>query len=1338
MSISVGGAVVKRMVLTKSWGLTPASATITTAGTSSVAVQSSVALPIGGTTFYGVISSCTPKESRDGYTTEITALDNRLRLTWDTVYCVFNMVEVIEDDPTIPFVQRAKRFWHILPNDWHAQTKVYSRKPYTAKQICELLLNASTVNFGWSASYNAKFNDPVLGVDCNTGKKLGNALQEICDQLGVLMSIEGASQLIFATKGEGVAPQPSIFNSDDRASGSALGSDTKVRIVGDRNVYQDFPIDLEPDWLRSYERFWFKPAWIAEVQARFGILDFGEAAARAMEITLREYSGKAGVEHMDPGTWGDISRTEMPVWAYINDVVFKSYRIPRNFRINGVPLTSLALREGLLYGVKLTDPALGTIDYDPGVLYPDAKAFCIIKGLPLSLIRPDTYDAITPEMLAAASDTWSSVNRFSLDQKNYAVLFEEPIFFSRDLYIPANVGTEDGYLSRVVVPNAAAVIEPAQVRASLCFEAERYGRWFGSGSRQGTQYVQGLNYHTLFKDHSWKAEVTYDNDSQSGADALAAKAAAAFLTGQNFIESGGFTRYGTAGMALNGAIDRISVTLAFESGGEGEGISEQIEYAKERSPNVFQSERELERRSRVRDLFPGQSALREEAQKTRALARMMSSSRNPISTPIQKIDDVTRCLLGNPDASVISALLDSDFSYPVGMPVFVGDNNVVSATAERFAGCLTAAATFGKAGASIPVAPQGVVPCRVMGPVDFGDIVGVDDGESFAKKDGAKAIGVVQKAFTGESVMVVPVRLGGGGSSLPCWISDRKYPSPDDPDYDEENAPAFPARPGTHAVWFGEGQGSFVDETGCKISQFELDTLSNNHLFRFLAGNGTEIEDKVDGFIFSTVHEYDPENEEDSDGYRFNLAYRKGLVSLYTKQSREYVGLRVFPEEEGGEGGQESALYGFSRNSMNFLLFSGSPRFTNTGDENEPVVTPPDFKDLKVGLEFWNSSDDGATFHEIGMGDFGPLVYGFSGQYYHYLRSFDLVEGGEVPGASLQLFREAGAADYLNAFVQEDEVFIFSYSESGAWNFSATAAALGTEGIPLSEFRIWNANSIDYGSLRIVDGTSTLYGYANAEAWNHKLQSSNGLTKSWLQLFDADNTTYFESVVSNTKTNIFGYCDSEAWNFSAEANFNSAFSQLFDGENAQFLESRVDALSSAVYGYSQNQVYNFLLKANAASPFATHLTLWGESSNVYADLRLEAARSSLFGYANHEDWNYLIRATATESNLSLFNADSSSYSDMRATDANGGEIFCYGESEKYNFKYTKGILQVWGKLTGSEDAYFTLNLASLETIKAANPNAIMDIDARVINVCSPSKERKQMIVLASPMFDPPT
>jgi len=710
-----------------------------------------------------VVSSAIKESAQDGLTTEVTVSDNRIRLNWDTVYCVFNMVEIIEDDPDQPFIQRKKRFWHILPENWHAQTKTYTNKPYTGEEVCEQLFAADSVKFAWSGSYNSKFSKPVFGIDCNTGKKLGNAIQEVCDKLGVLMSIEGANTLIFATKGEGVAPQPPPYNSDDRIRGTALGPETMVRIVGDRNVYQDLPIDLEPDWIRAYEKFWFQPAWIAEVRSKFNIADYGEATARSKEITLREYAEKAGGQYMDVGTWGDISRAELPVWAYLTDIVFKSYRVPRTFTVNNIPLSSLAMREGLLQRVKLIDDSSGMIAYDEdeSASYPDAKGYCIVKGQPLSIINPETYDSITPEILATAAQKWQPINRFSLDVKNFAILFEEPVFYSNDLYVRGNPDVEDEKLRSIVVPNAGASIAPAGVRASLCFEAERYARWFGSGPRQGVQYVPGLNYHTLFNQHSWLSEVNYGGESEGGADQLADEAADAYLTGQNMIESGGFTRYGVAGMSLNGAIDRITVTMRFTNGGEGDGISEQVEYAKERNPTSFESERELERRAQNRDLFPGQSRLLEEARQDRALARLLKSSKNPIDHPIKTLDQIATCLLGNPQPSVSYVFLDSDFSYPVGMPVMVDDNNIVSSTGSRFAGCLTVDNSPAQANAPIPVAAQGMVPCRVKGPFSRNDSVGVNDADNFASRSGKTYIGEVQQSYSGTATVLVMVRLGG-------------------------------------------------------------------------------------------------------------------------------------------------------------------------------------------------------------------------------------------------------------------------------------------------------------------------------------------------------------------------------------------------------------------------------------------------------------------------------------------------------------------------------------------------------------------------------------------------
>jgi hypothetical protein len=764
MSYSIGGAIIKSMTLTKSWGLQSASASIEAIGAGLFQPGSFVTLQIGSSVFNGIVGNCVERIGDDGKFLSITCTDNRILLMHDTVYGSFNEVEILEDDITTPGIDRFKRYVHIFPDDYDLQKKTRTKQPLTAFEILQKLFAANGLNYHWSFFSHSRLQKPVFGVDAKQGKKLGNVVQEILENLGLMMTLSGPFTLDFAVKGDGAVPLPAIgVNAKNISDGAALGPDTRVRIVGDRNVYQTLPVDLEPDWNRAYEAFWFEPAWIAEVKARFEITDDGLAKAKATEVTIREYCAVVGIGMADYGRWGEVSRMEIPAWIYISDIVFKAYRVPRGYMINGVDLDSLELRDGLIAPVESTSD--GEITYKTDEYYPDTKAYCIARGQPLNRFDPKFLKSFTVDDLTAARTKWQPVNKFNIDTKNKTIIFEDIVFVdgagAGALYIFPNkdkTGITDD-LKKLAVPNAAVQVAPAAVRAALCFEAEIFAKWYGSGTRSNAVYIPNLNVHGLLKEGVWQREILYV--SGKSADQIAQEAADSALTGQNFLQSGGFTRIGSAGMALNGAIDRITVSLQFTGGGEGDGISEQIDYAKERSPIHFEAERELERRGKVPDAVKQLREQRDIAAQWRFIADSKQSLKRQTDRSHGSLNSVMQTAIGAPHGG--TQTFSSPDQWLAGQPVFVLPDGTPDPNGKIFRGIVIADLATGPA---IATATQGTVPVRVKGPFESGDNVGIDTGPGqVAKKDGLLPLGKVNASYSGSEVITVPVRLGAGSGA---------------------------------------------------------------------------------------------------------------------------------------------------------------------------------------------------------------------------------------------------------------------------------------------------------------------------------------------------------------------------------------------------------------------------------------------------------------------------------------------------------------------------------------------------------------------------------------------
>jgi hypothetical protein len=756
MSYSIGGTLIADMEFTRAWGLSPASAALTCVGVPSVFVGGDAVLGLGATQFYGVLSEAV-STTDDGTKSRLSFVDNRIKLMWDDVYGLFNRVEVREDDPATPGIDRQKRYVHILPENWEKQIKTYTTSPYGAADIINKFLASATVRYGWGAQFDSIQQQPVHEVDALNGKKLGNVLQEISDAQGLLFTIVGPSTLVWARKGDGAVPTFDAAFTAERSSGEALSAvDTTITVVGDRNRYQEVQLNLEPDWLAYYESFWNEPQWMAEVAAVFGPSgdDFAsraQLAGKMRKVTLREYvTQKGSVALADYGMWGEVSRMEIPVWTYLHDIVFKAYRVPTSYTINGIPLDSLDLVEGLLAAVAYT--LQGAMSYKtPAEYYPDAKGFAIVKGQPLDLLDPTKQRVISEAELQRASQEWSANNRFNLDTRNKTILFEGVVFDADALFVfpNKNVGDASDALRAIAVPNADVNVSAAPVQASLVFDAEKFKHVYGSGTRHGPHPVQGLSKHILLKNGAVQGEVAFADGTL--AEEKAQDVAEGLIGRETNYLSGGFRRIGQWGTNLTGCIDRVTISLTFD-----QGITEKVDYTKERSQSNFEGERDLERKQKSKDLFPGQHTLSDDVKNLELIATVSKElKRSPLQPVYGSLAAVMEKPVGASDCNVNK--IHTPDSWLAGQPILLGDDDKPSQNGKRFGGIVIADQMSG----IVPCATTGIVPVRVQGPVGVHDPIGIDVGSGqVAKKDGLVPIGIANAAYSGKGIVLLPVRLG--------------------------------------------------------------------------------------------------------------------------------------------------------------------------------------------------------------------------------------------------------------------------------------------------------------------------------------------------------------------------------------------------------------------------------------------------------------------------------------------------------------------------------------------------------------------------------------------------
>ncbi len=350
---------VQSITATFAWGASPGSASLTYISNDDIAespvgVGDAISLFIGPDLsqprFYGVCVSDSIGISSSGNERTMEFRDYREFLGWDVVFGAFNMeiIQIVDN-------RRQKRYWHIFPADNVTGTRTYTDFPFSAAYILEALFSAPTVNpiggvrwqldelryssdnFGTPGTFvgiNALpwaviLQAPVYNLDYTSGRTLGAAAAEISERLGTVFThapLPGLlPRLVWVRKG--VGPLPIAFNgltplfpdnSDQRRIGEAFsGHPSRIRLVGDRNMYQVLNLDLEADWKSGWEQFADFLEFAADIYARDSgleadrktrtrfnaggvvvagvqtdpehLIGWADSSARAKEITVREY-----------------------------------------------------------------------------------------------------------------------------------------------------------------------------------------------------------------------------------------------------------------------------------------------------------------------------------------------------------------------------------------------------------------------------------------------------------------------------------------------------------------------------------------------------------------------------------------------------------------------------------------------------------------------------------------------------------------------------------------------------------------------------------------------------------------------------------------------------------------------------------------------------------------------------------------------------------------------------------------------------------------------------------------------------------------------------------------
>jgi hypothetical protein len=797
--------------LTWSWGAQPASAEVTytaqlTAGQdirtalAPVPVGSYLELQLGPYTFFGLCQRDDAVQSSGGKVRKLQFRDLREFLEWDEVFCAFNV-------PVTRMVQfghglrRVRTFRSLYPADWGNRRWTEHTSPLTGTQILNALFAAPTVGSPWAWTGPAILNT-VRPLDLNFegGAKLGAALLAVAERVGLQFTLGWKYLLKFRRKGVLEAGETFPVNgagnyiypagADNCEQGLAVsGQPTRIYVVGDRNLYQVNNLVLEPDWNSLWSQWWdpvflLREIYLNHTPAVGGDVEdqqrWANAEARLAALTVRDVAALKGTAYGDNRRFGGRSRMDMPAVGYINELVFRAWRVPAS--IIGRPAAELELVNTALAAVThdasgvmsvLTDQELGIPESESG------PGYVIAQGIG---VNEHAFRALNPRNFnlshwVTANTRWGSVG-FQVDPdggdgRGFIVA-------ETKLYRPDNLLVVPAATPQLAVLNANFTPTVPEVRASLTFAGELYRRTVAAAwdwSRDATVTENGLHLERVVNAGGSLITTIEYLDGQT-ANQKADTVANSLLARQAVVTSGGYERLlqdGDGGVILNGCYDRITVRVS-----RATGLRERIDFTNERTWSTFLPERVHDRNVTATRIFPGMESLRADAIAKATYAQLLASDPALRRT-------VAAAYRGQPgvrDANGTVEIFAADGSTPLlkaGTPLWAPPAPTTGAAPKRqvVRPSVTDAATtvFRGVVARESESPRGKVPVVLSPPcvarvhggaggLTKGAAVGLAVGQDYLgpATDALTTVGLVAEAVpAGTTVLVELTPAGGGG-----------------------------------------------------------------------------------------------------------------------------------------------------------------------------------------------------------------------------------------------------------------------------------------------------------------------------------------------------------------------------------------------------------------------------------------------------------------------------------------------------------------------------------------------------------------------------------------------
>ena len=541
---------------------------------------------------------------RDGTVTTVKCVDATDVLQRETVYAVFNMRD------------GKRRLYSVLPDqvisngllpptiitDWSTQTRTY--RGVHAWKIIAYLADLVGMQVVYSPNAKAQILWPtvadfeayhadepappphdgtywiqfdvddvyqahsyVWGLDWNNGKKVGNALLEVCDQLGIQFTcaLSGVMDtLYFTAKGEedmGSALYAGYLG-DYAVSGSwgvdlNLRVDSLIEIIGDQAIHEVANVPLVPAWDQRDDTYWedwaLKYATFVAAMTEAELSPYLATVREVLDYLLGEDEPAAAI----PAEWDGKPVEDMPAREYIKTFPFRLFKVDTPYE-NEIEVDG-------------QDYALDLPLSDRLVTQPDIDSIVSVR-------RVITTKATANAAANTTNLDWTITTGYKLDRGLGLFMFDK--------------------MQLIWDEESGASVITDSIKATVGFFGLKYRSEFGSGDRKGSHPVEWLR-RLYTHDHEadeWNADglehplYYIAADAQGGeeeepreslnqrADDVAMQIAAIKLQQPGVIESGQREWRGQCGHVPSGWVQQVRVVIDAR-----QGLTESIDVSNETS-----------------------------------------------------------------------------------------------------------------------------------------------------------------------------------------------------------------------------------------------------------------------------------------------------------------------------------------------------------------------------------------------------------------------------------------------------------------------------------------------------------------------------------------------------------------------------------------------------------------------------------------------------------------------------------------------------------------------------------------------------------------------------------